>query len=353
MDQLAGYTTSVNNTLGYPQRFTVQIIENYFLMSEILSIGIDVSSRKLDVYFWGQTTQYHTIFSNDTEGIASLLAALKEASVSLQPVVMEATGFYHWQVALGLSKEGLNLKVINPIITKKHQRASVRGAKTDKVDAARLAQIGLVEPNLPTFCDTLQDLTNKQHQALLKKLVHLRQQAAAALQSAQSVCKQIGINLELDSLIEVLASLEKAIEAVKTRITEKACSLATKLANDIKGLSLIQISIICNATINKKFNNRDQLVAFFGLDVKQRQSGTWQGKQALSKRGNSFFRLILFQIGWGLATHNATYKEYYKQLKEIKKKHYYTAILATARKFLRYYFKELKEFQSLRLVQVG
>ena len=91
---------------------------------------------------------------------------------------------------------------------------------------------------------------------------------------------------------------------------------------------------------DKQFENRDQLIAFVGLDVKTRQSGSWIGKQVLSKRGNGHLRKLLFQMGWGLMMHNETYGAYYQQMRE-RGKGYKTGIIATARKFLRFLFAYL------------
>src|SRR5262249_1044647 len=88
---------------------------------------------------------------------------------------------------------------------------------------------------------------------------------------------------------------------------------------------------------DKSFVDRDQLVAFVGLDVRVRQSGKWQGKQVISKRGNGYLRKILFQIGWGLYMHNDMYRGVYDRMRERGKNHK-TSIIAVARKFLRFLF---------------
>lgn len=320
------------------------------MSTKVLSIGIDVGSQKLDVCFLGKDSQRHKTFTNDEEGVNNLLNYIKEMQIELQPIVMESTGSYHWKVALTLSKHNYNLKVINPIITKKYRRSSIRNTKTDKIDAARLAEIGLLEKDLPNYLDSNDILLDKQYQSLLKKLVHIRQQIAAALKAAESSSKEIDVTIDLAPVKLVFDNINEAIKALQLKITENTSQLAINLANKTKGLSLFQASVLCNATVYRKFDNRNQLIAFFGLDIRQNASGTWQGKQRLSKRGNSFFRLILFQAGWTLKNHNPLYQEYYKRQREVGNKHYVSAVLATTRKFLRYYFKELKEYQKTHLL---
>jgi transposase len=238
------------------------------------------------------------------------------------------------------------VKVINPIITKKYQRASIRNSKTDRIDAQRLAEIGLLESDLPDFFDSRENLKTKQYQALLKKLMDSQQQLKASLEQAQKTAQTVGIELDLSSVTEAVDKLEEAITVLKKLISDTGNDLAKKLASEVNGLSLFQATVLTNAVEHREFETRDQLTAFFGLDVQQRQSGKWQGRQRLSKRGNPLYRHVLFQLGWSLMMNNAQYKEYYKHQKEDKQKHYFTAIIATARKFLRYFFKELTAYQS-------
>ncbi len=86
------------------------------------------------------------------------------------------------------------------------------------------------------------------------------------------------------------------------------CAVAPKeaqiLAAAMPGVSHEQVAALLIGLGDKAFENRDQLVAFVGLDVRLRQSGKWQGKQVLSRRGNGYLRKVLFQIGWGLMMHH-------------------------------------------------
>ena len=103
-------------------------------------------------------------------------------------------------------------------------------------------------------------------------------------------------------------------------------------------MSLFQATVLTSSVEGRTFTHRDQLAAFFGLDVKARQSGTYQGQSKLSKRGKAFYRKVLFQLGWSLKQHNPLYQEYYQKLKQAGK-HYFTCLIAIARKFLRSFFQ--------------
>src|SRR5512146_1419113 len=115
----------------------------------VKSIGIDVSKGKLDLGLINtdQTTQ-NLQFANNQEGIPSLVETLKEYQENVEdiPVVIEATGGYHYGITFSLLEKGFqNVKVINPLSTKKHLSSQIRKIKTDKKDALLLAKIGLLE----------------------------------------------------------------------------------------------------------------------------------------------------------------------------------------------------------------
>ena len=311
--------------------------------TNLVSAGIDVSKETLDTALLlddGQTLQ-HT-FANNEAGIQKMLKWLsKHKFPGTLPIVIESTGSLHWLACLLLVEQSYSVRLINPIITRKYQAGSIRNTKTDSVDATRLAEIGKLEHSLPCFFDAREQLSAKRYQSLLAKLQKVKQQLAKAHSDALTASDSIGVELNLDCIAACLDQLVDAIKVLKKMIEDQASDLAKDLAKT-PGMSLFQATVLCNAVEGRAFKNRDQLTAFFGLDVRQRQSGKWRGRQKLSKRGNPFYRHVLFQLGWSLQRNNPIYREYYERLFREEGKHYYTAILATARKFLRYFFTQLK-----------
>ncbi len=106
----------------------------------------------------------------------------------------------------------------------------------------------------------------------------------------------------------------------------------------LRGVSETQAAVLLGLVGQASFSHRDQLVAYVGLDIMPRQSGLWQGRGKLSKRGNAYGRKVLYQIAWSLKTHNDTYREYYERLYRTDGKHYTTCLMAVARKFLRFFY---------------
>lgn len=309
------------------------------------AVGIDVSKSSLDIaYIDTESGEIKTKkCKNISESIYKLYEWMKKVGVSKDtPIIVESTASYHWLVCLILSEQSLSVKLINPLITKKYQKSSIRNTKTDAVDAMRLAEIGLIEENLPNFIQTRGQLAHKKYHSLYAKLKKTKQQLEKAYKDAIAAVKEIGLDIEKDiePIQGCIKQMKEAIQSLERIITKNASGLAKEIG-EIRGISLFQACILSEAVEGRSFGNKEQITAFFGLDVRQMQSGKWIGRQKISKRGNAFYRKILFQIGWGLQRNNPEYHEYYEKLYKEKGKHYYTAIIATARRFLHYFFKKL------------
>jgi transposase len=305
----------------------------------VVSVGIDVGKAKLDVACVREDrTSIHQVFINTEKGIASLARLLKQQRTAVTvPCVLEATGDYHLLAALMLSKGGYAVKCINPLITKKYCRASVRDAKSDKIDSKRLAEIGLIEEHLPAFADTKDAIAARKLLSSIAHLERVRQQLMGHLQVLEETGKALGIRDGHRDTERALLCIERQIETYRARMCAAAPQEAKALADTMPGLSHEQAAVLLVALGDKVFENRDQLVAFVGLDVRVRQSGKWQGKQILSKRGNGYLRKVLFQIGWSLKMHNEEYRRAYLAMRA-RGKNYKTCVIAMARKFLRFLF---------------
>lgn len=307
-------------------------------MDEQTLIGIDIAKEKFDVAVRYQGNMIADKFQNTKEGCLMFLLWLKDHGIDSAKVIVESTGSMHWLVCLMLMDASYDVRLINPIITKKYQKSSIRDAKNDRIDAERLVEIARIEAdeNLPVFFDSRETLKKRRYESLLAMLEHTKQQLGQSYKDAVLAMKSIDVDIDLQCMQNCVDILDTAIETLKTLLTDSASPFATEVAK-IRGISLFQATILTNATAGRHFETRDQMVAFFGMDVRVRQSGKWQGKGSLSKRGNPFYRKVLFQIGWSLFMNNPVYKEYYDSIRS-REKHYYTCVLATARKFLRHYF---------------
>lgn len=112
----------------------------------MISVGIDVSKEKSTVCI---LKPYGEIVCGPFEvlHVEKELYALVDLFNKLEGeirIVMEATGIYHLPVLTFLQEKGYFVSVINPYAMKKYAKNnSIRGAKTDRLDAIMIANYGI------------------------------------------------------------------------------------------------------------------------------------------------------------------------------------------------------------------
>ena len=125
--------------------------------------GIDVSkaSSEVAILVNGEKVHGYTM-PNDALGFNRLLEDLK--IVSNPEIVFEATGVYSRRLQAFLEANGYDYTCLNPLATKK-QLDSLRGRKTDKIDAEKLAQSQFILNRKPTYVqeEVYQDLRDLSH----------------------------------------------------------------------------------------------------------------------------------------------------------------------------------------------
>lgn len=305
-------------------------------MSKTISMGIDVSKAKLDVCLLKKDGNSRNLqIANNLKGMNSLKQELQE--IDSIPIVIEATGGYHYDITFFLLEKDFKVFVINPLITKKYLQSAVRKIKTDKADAELLAKIGLNE-NLNYYAETKQEVLRKKK----VRLLHFYQKKSQEISTKISSIKNFSFadDFELKSLLKIKDSYQKEIIRIKREIVKMLKINPQK----IPGVSNLNHKAIAIELGNlKRFNNKRQIVAFAGLDPSVKESGTSvKGRSRLSKRGSKTLRHFLYQSAWGVMMHNDTYRKYFDKKKQ-EGKHYFTCLTAVARKLLCQIYFELKK----------
>lgn len=301
-------------------------------------IGIDVSKDALHIALRYEEQDISFEVVNTSEGIHELCKKLKNFKCR---IVMESTGRYHLLAAFILSQKGLDVRVVNPITAKRYICASVRKTKTDKADAKALADMAALHRSLPdSFCSTKRDIQIRQKMGLLcsleKQLSSMRLMAKnyAEFQASMNIRRsrsEYSVTQIIKKLDEQRHLLEKEIEALVLKNGNKEEQYC--IAISIPGISPFVGSLLCQI-LNPDCVSPKQWIAFLGLNIPPRESGTWKGKSKLSKRGNAYLRKRIYSAAWGAVMNNAAFRSYYDRLKDEGKCHV-TALLIVARKLLR------------------
>lgn len=111
----------------------------------MISVGIDVSKDKSTVCMlrpYGEVVEAPYNIDHTEQDLNTLIERIKSFDEDVK-VVLEATGGYHQVVVAKLLTSNIFTVVVNPYIMKKYCAATLRKAKTDKIDSIRIANYGI------------------------------------------------------------------------------------------------------------------------------------------------------------------------------------------------------------------
>ncbi len=302
-------------------------------------LGIDVSKAALEIVGIENEAVWRTEIDNAEAAIESLAKALKAGGYA-HKIVCESTGHYHLLLGLVFARYDLDLRIINPLQSSKHQKSRVRKTKTDSVDGYVLATMCETERDLPKAADlqptqVLMRLKQGQLHALDKQLQQMSRSVATYTETYQ----QLG--LEPGSSAQALQQVLVDLRAVRRALQKELEALMAQEADDhdidklrcLPGFSLMVAGLVGNAFDREAKSDRSW-VAYAGLDVSVRESGKWRGRGKLTKRGNSYLRKRLFCAAWGAVMNYDEVRCYYDRLKAAGRNHV-EALCIIARKLLR------------------
>lgn len=121
----------------------------------MISIGIDISKEKSTVCMlrpYGEVVAAPHDVEHTEQELNALIERIKSFNEDTK-VVLEATGGYHHVVVSKLLESDIFTVVVNPYIMKKYCAATLRKAKTDKIDSVKIANYGIDHWfSMPAYC---------------------------------------------------------------------------------------------------------------------------------------------------------------------------------------------------------
>ena len=111
----------------------------------MISVGIDISKDKSTVCMlrpYGEVVEAPYSIAHTEQALNALIEHITSFDEDIR-VVLEATGGYHQVVVSKLLAADIFTVVVNPYIMKKYCAATLRKAKTDKIDSVRIANYGI------------------------------------------------------------------------------------------------------------------------------------------------------------------------------------------------------------------
>lgn len=295
-------------------------------------IGIDVSKRDFHACF--NETGDIVKFNNTQNGIDDFLNHLKKNRFSAKSTLigLESTGSYHLQLSFLSTRAGYIVNVINPLITSRQSKSTVRSVKTDAHDAA-LIRLCLINGAGHPFQDTAISLA-------LKTLV--RQRAKFSMLRLQTKLRQEEVSLRESYLENEISTVNRElVEFLNEKILfldrkiKKFNPQLQKLLQSIPGVGP-QTASTCVAEIGDitRFPDPKKLTAYIGLDSRVYESGTSiRGKGYISKRGSKILRTRFYNAASVAVLHDNIFREFFLK-KRSEGKPYRVALCAVMHKMV-------------------
>ncbi len=301
-------------------------------------VGIDISKKSFDVALPCKNKEgyIHKKFINAAEGFKKFAEQLEPESCC----IMEASGVYYLQLAIYLHQQGMRVSVVNPLTIKRFSQMRLMRTKTDKKDAAIIAEYGKVENPVQWKPREEHMLQMQQLQAMQDnftgQLTRLKNQQESFIQSG---IKNKVAEKMIAKEIEHIKKQIKLLEEELTKITlEFHQDLFVRLQT-IKGIGKrAAMTLILITDGFTRFENSKQLCAYVGLSPRIFESGTSvKGKARICKMGMSRMRKLLYLCAMRARTCNKACKEMFERLTE-RGKNGKLALIAIANKLLKQAF---------------
>ena len=270
-------------------------------MKKILkqALGIDVAQKELVVSLGCMhedlsTEIYaHKVFPNTKNGFSTLVSWTKKRVDSNVKVryVMEATGVYHESLAYYLAQEDHEVSIVLPNKISNYFRTLETKTLTDKTASETIVMFGL-ERKLdlwkrpkPIF-KKLRQLTRERDQIVQERTM-AKNQLHADLAEAEPHPSSIN---RIKKRIALLNKQEKEIqqEIAKMAKEDQEVSRSIEDIRSIPGVGLLTaVTVLAETNGFELIRNKRQLTSYAGLDVREKQSGTYlrRAKQGFQKRG--------------------------------------------------------------------
>ena len=238
----------------------------------MISVGIDVSKGKSTVCFLkpgGEVVKTPYDIMHNKEDLAALVECINSFDDEVR-IVLEDTGHYHYPVVKFLVDNGMFVSTVNALRMKKYCSQSIRKAKTDRIDAIRIASYGLTywseltaASPLDSTYKELQMLARQYHRTtalLVKAKVDLSTILDQVMPGIQNLLQNVKENRKLTNFVLKYVHFENICSMGEKRFISNYCSWAKKQgyrglherkAKDIFALAQSGIPVLPNSNSTK------------------------------------------------------------------------------------------------------
>jgi transposase len=300
-------------------------------VSEMI-VGIDVSKAKLDIHEWN---------SGEHEKIANTPAAickwLKRYAVGLK-IALEPTNRYHQCVAELAHEAGHEVYCVDPYRLSHYREGVGQRAKVDRTDAWLLARYLHHEGRQLRRWQPRDARAERLWQLLKRRATLVKSKTQLRLSLRDVTVAEAEIEALLAQFSVTIRALERDMHAT---FRELGWEQAVRRCQGLPGIGPLTAVALVAAFHRGVFTGADAFVAYLGLDVRVRDSGTLKGQRKLTKRGEGEVRRLLYNAAMA-ARRNPLWEPYYIALTE-RGLSTTAALVALGRKLARVCFALLKQ----------
>lgn len=243
--------------------------------ADTLWVGIDVSKNELQLHFPAPPKGLPAKIPYDKTSLAKLTRHL--AADARFHVVFEATGGYDKPLRQSLHAHGIRCTRANPRHVRNFARSKGLLAKTDRIDAAVLADFGAAVKPAAT---PQSDPAREELSALIAYRAHLMEELGRERMQLEHP-KPAAITTVIKSRIRTLqAQIERFEKLITSFIAgHPVLKRAVAALAEVKGIGPLSAAALLAAMPELGMLNRGQVAALAGVAPFNRDSGTLKGRR--------------------------------------------------------------------------
>ncbi|MHA7944615.1 IS110 family RNA-guided transposase [Formosa sp. 3Alg 14/1] len=254
--------------------------------------------------------------------------------------VMEATGYYHYQLAYYLLESGTKVSVENPLAVKRFIQMKLSKIKTDKSDSkliceyAKQVELKLWEGQSKHQTECLQitrllSVYTKQSTMLKNKIY------GEAVLGNPSKAVVSSIKRSLKHVLKEIKTLEDKLMVLVKEVHQDVLTRLKSIPG-IGNKTALMLVVLTDGF--ERFTSGSELCSYAGLTPVVRKSGSSvNGRSRISKIGNQKLRNLLFMCSFNACKYNKACRDIYERI-VAKGKSKKLALIAVCNKLLKQAF---------------
>ena len=290
-----------------------------------VNIGVDVGKFKLDFFVYER--DLHWQVDNTPQGIKDSLRRICRFKV--ERLVLESTGRYGLALVDAAFNKALPVVIVQPLLVRRFAGALNQLAKTDKIDAAVIAEFGAkVKPEVSK--------SQGKNIRIIRDLIARRRQLIDLMIMEKNRRQVMGKNLEA-SHTRMLKCIKKEILWVENRLDtaiEKETSWSEKrrVLLTVPGVGDTMVYTLLAELPELGTLSNKQVASLVGLAPINRDSGRMRGKRRIFG-GRGTIRKVMYMAMLSAIQCNPIMKDFYHSLVN-QGKHKKVALVACMRKMI-------------------